>query len=99
MAIGPNYGYTNGGYITTVGDGTIISGGAWSGGTSYITIPPHPALFALACLALGLDTPEQRAAFRYVFNIIQPGWGEEYTYEFLIKEAYKIKYPNDEHID
>ncbi len=52
----------------------------------------HKSMFVLACITLGLDTPELRSKFAYWFNQIDSNWPEDFIYEWLIQKAYEVKY-------
>jgi hypothetical protein len=91
--------YTNGGYTTAITGGYVIGKDTWANGV--ITVPANNGkqMFALACIVLGMDTPELRAKFRLVYDTISSSWSDDYAYEFLIKEAYRIKYGDEERTD
>lgn len=52
----------------------------------------NKSLFAIACIALGLSDPVDRAQFKTYFDKIDSVWTDDYIYEYLIEAAYKIKF-------
>jgi len=85
--------FSNGGYY-------LPNTGSPFTGQGVTVSTQHPALFAMVCLALGLDTVEQRAKFAVFYSRINLGWSPEDAYNFLIEKAYEIKFGKDgEHTD
>lgn len=98
--------FKNGGYITTPQPYTAITYSTPLAETTVkinqiqrglmdLTNISNKTFFALACLVLGLDTPELRAKFAGYFNQINSDWSEEFVYDWLIQSAYKVKYGDD----
>ena len=99
-------GFATGGYVSGKGNIVIDNGGYYTDPNTNVTNLitrtntqvqvlsnlSRKTMFTLACITLGLDTPELRRKFQAYFNQIDSTWPDDFLYDWLIQKAYEVKY-------